>query len=168
MQTVSQLHHDDADILGHGQEQLAVIFQLNFFLGLVLNAPKFRDTIHNHGHFFTEHLRNLLFGINGIFHHIMQERRADGHIIYMQFREDFRHVQGMNDVFLPRHTHLSLMSTGSQVIGFLNQSYVCPRLIGLYRLKYGFYGHWCFIFVIHNATSPSLAVPPIPIGRRTF
>ena len=136
MQTVSQFHHDDADILGHGQKHLAVVFQLDFLFRFIFNAAELGHAIDNHGDFFAEHLRNLLLGVDGILYHIMQERRADGHIINMQFREDFCHMQRMNDVFFPGHPHLPFMCIRSQIIRLANQGNIGFRLIGAHRRKY--------------------------------
>ena len=100
MQPVRQLDHNDPDILGHGQEHLAVVLQLHFFLGLVLDAAQLGDPVNEHGNFFAKHFLHLLISVDGVLYHIMKQGCTDGLIVEMKFGKYLGHMERMDNIRL--------------------------------------------------------------------
>ena len=150
VQAVCELDHDDADVLRHREEHLAIVLELLLLARLVLDLAELRHAVDEHGDFLAEHLLDLLVRIDGVLDDIVQERRADRHVIDVQLREDLSDMQGMDDVFLTRDALLPLVRGIRQLIGALDQADVRLRLIALDRLNDGFDGNRFLVDALHG------------------
>ena len=81
VQAVRKLDHDDADVLGHREEHLAVALELRLFLRFILQAAEFRHAVDEHRDLVAEHLLHLVVRVNRVLDDIVQQRRADGRIV---------------------------------------------------------------------------------------
>ena len=137
VETVGQLDHDDPDILGHGQEHLSQVSGLHLLLQGVYGAVFDRKlqlfqlchTVYQLGHVVSEHFCQLLFGINGILHHIVEKACRYGLLVHFQVCQDDGHLKGMNDIRLPRFPGLVLMGLFRQLIGLGDQGNVIGGMI---------------------------------------
>ena len=150
MQAVGELDHDDADVLRHREEHLAIVLELLLLARLVLDLAELRHAIDEHRDFLAEHLLDLLVRIDGVLHDIMEERRADGHIVDVQLRQDLRDMQGMDDIFLAGNTLLPLMRRVRELVRALDQTDIRLRLIALDRLDDGFDGNRFLVNALHG------------------
>ncbi len=116
VQAVGEFYQHHADVLGHGQEHLAVIFQLLFFLGFVFDAAQFGDAVDQHGHFLAELLFQFLGGYRRVLHHVVKEGGADGNGVQLEVGEDLGDTQGMRDILCPGNPLLPLVSSLSEAI----------------------------------------------------
>ena len=171
VQAVGQLDHDDADVLCHREEHLAVALELCLLLRLVLQAAEFRHAVDEHRDLVAEHLLHLLVRVDRVLDDIVQERRADGRIVEVQLREDLGDVQRVDDVGLPRHARLPFMGLPREFIGAPDEVEVGLRRIRFHGVENHLDSHRFFLFVIHTshsfASSRRLAarceVPAFPV-----
>lgn len=101
VQAVRELDHDDADVLGHREEHLAIALELRLFLRFILQAAEFRHAVDEHRDLVAEHLLHLVVRVDRVLDDIVQESRADGRIVEVQLREDLGDMQRVDDVRLP-------------------------------------------------------------------
>ena len=107
VQAVGQLDQDDADVLGHGHEHLAVVFGLLFLFGFEADAPQLGDPVYQMGDIGAKFLFYLFQGHPRILHHIVQQGGHDGGGIHLQVCQDSGHLERMEDIGFPGFAHLS-------------------------------------------------------------
>ena len=127
VQSVRKLNQDHPNILGHGKKHFTQIFRLHFQLLIHLIRPAGKrqtfqlcDPVHQKRHIIAKLLLQILIRHDGIFHHIMKQSRYDRLFIQLQVRQDDRHIQGMNDVRLPRLAELILMRLRRHPVSLFN------------------------------------------------
>ena len=98
VETICELYHDNADILRHCKEHLAVVFELDIFLGHILDTPELCHTVDELHDILAEHGLHLLERRAGILHNVVQEGGADCFVIEVKSREDVGNVERMDDV----------------------------------------------------------------------
>ena len=136
MQTVSKLYHDNADILCHCKEHLAVVLQLDILLGHILDAPKLRHAVDERHDVFAELRLHLLQCCAGILHNIVQKCRTDRLIVEMKPCEDVCDIERVNDVGISRDAHLSAMRLLRTIVRLFDLINVCVCLIGAHLFQY--------------------------------
>ena len=109
VQAVGQLDHDDADVLRHREEHLAVRLELLLLARLVLDARELCHAVDEFRDFLAEHLLELLRRVDRVLDDIMQQRRCDRDVVDMELRENLGDVERMDDVLLARHALLPLV-----------------------------------------------------------
>ena len=122
METVCQLDQDDPDILCHCKEHFPEILRL--YLQLVSRIRQLRqlcDTVHQKSHLSTELFFYLLSRHDRVLNDIMQKSRSDRLFVELQIRQNDRHAQRMNNIWLTRLPLLILMCLIRRLIGFLDQ-----------------------------------------------
>ena len=154
VQAVGELDHDDADILRHGEEHLAVRLELRFFAGLVLDAAEFRDAVDKQRDLFAKHLGHLLFRVDGILDHVVQQGGRDRRIVEVQIREDFGDMERMDDIGFARNAFLILVCIGREVICLADEIEVGAWRIALDGVEDDVDRHR-FFFLVHSAHSIS-------------
>ena len=78
MQTVGYFDEDNPDIVGHGEQQLLEVLCLRRGTVAEDTAGNLCQPVYNLGDFGTEDVFNILYGVVGVLHHIMQQCRAYG------------------------------------------------------------------------------------------
>ena len=109
MQTVRQLHDDNADILCHRQQHLADVLCLTLFLGGIVELGQLGNAVYHQGNIIAKQLFDFPDGCFGILHHIVQKSRADGLGIHTQLHQNLSNRQRMGDVWLSGLSHLAIM-----------------------------------------------------------
>ena len=127
VQAIGQFDQHHSHIIGHSQEHLAQALGL-----LVLQVPlghlaqsvyltQLCNPINQAGHLIAEVLLQILYGDNGVLHHIVKKPSRNGGGVQTQIGQDPGHSQGVLDIRLARGALLAGMSRLSQVIGPLDQ-----------------------------------------------
>ena len=129
VQAISELNHDDADVLRHSEKHLAVVLEFDVLLGHGLNAPEFRHAVDERHDVLSEYLLDLLEGGLRILHHVVQERCAYRLIVKMECRKDIGDVHGVDDIWLARDTFLSPMGVRRKFVGAYDFIDICVWLI---------------------------------------
>ena len=168
VQAVRKLDHDDADVLGHREEHLAVALELRLFLRFILQAAEFRHAVDEHRDLVAEHLLHLVVRVNCVLDDIVQESRADGRIVEVQLREDLGDVQRVDDVRLPRHARLPGMGLSREFIGAPDEVEVGLRRIRFDSVEDVLDRHRFFLFVIHTSHSFLSSRIDLPRDARSF
>ena len=164
VETVCELYHDDANILRHCEEHLAVVFELDILLGHVLDASELRHTV-DELHDVPAELRiHLLQCRAGILHDIVQKRCADRLVIEVKPREDVGNVERMDDIGLPRDAHLSTVRLLRTGICLLDLCEIGICLIGSYLLQNHIDGDSSLCIIRHLSITLSFRMPTK--GRR--
>ena len=109
VQTVGELDHDDADVLRHREEHLAIVLEFDVLLGHILDPPELRHTVDEFHDVLAKLRFHLLERRTGILHDIMQERGTDGLVIEMKPCENVCDVQRVHDIGVARDAHLPAM-----------------------------------------------------------
>ena len=120
VQSVGELHENDAHIARHGQQHLAKIFCLLLNLTLKFDLVEFRQAIDKRRHRRAEALNQFVFANILILHHIMQQGRHDRLCIELPFGANFGNGNRMRNIRLARFTNLTQMHFIREAIRFLD------------------------------------------------
>ena len=126
---VRQLDQNDAQILGHGHEQLAEVFRL---LGLgrgQLQVGQLGDAIDQLGHFDPEQARHLGIGRLRVFDGVVQQGRDDGGIVQPLFGQDGGNRNRMREVGLAGLAGLAFVHLQAIGIGPPDQVLIRARIV---------------------------------------
>ena len=159
VEAVCKLYHDDADILRHCEEHLAVVFELDILLGHILDASELRHAVDELHDVLAELRIHLLQRRAGILHDIVQERCADCLVVEVKPREDVGDVEGVDDVGLPRDAHLSAMCFLRIGIRLLDLCQIGVRLIGAHLFQYHIDGDSSLCIIRHLSITLSFRMP---------
>ena len=77
MQAVAYFNKDNADVIAHGEQQFLEVFRLSRCLITEDTTANFGQPVDDLCNLGAEYVLNVLNGIVGIFHHIVQKCRAD-------------------------------------------------------------------------------------------
>ena len=77
MQTVAYLDEDHADIIAHGEQQLLEVLRLGRGLLSEDTAGDLGQSVDDLRDLMTEDILDVLYGVVGIFYHVMEQGRAD-------------------------------------------------------------------------------------------
>ena len=100
VQAVGELDHDDADVLRHRQDHLAVVLGLRLLAGGELDARQLRDAVDQQAHVLAEPQRDLVGGRLGVLDHVVQQRRRQHRRRLLQPRADLGDAPRVQDVLL--------------------------------------------------------------------
>ena len=117
VQAVGQFDHDDADVIDHGQEHLAETFGLPLLAGGKLQAGQFGHPLNNVGDLLAEQFPDFFNGIGGVLHDVVEQACGHGHHVQALVGQQIRHLQGVDQIGLPRTTDLSLVLVGRKYVG---------------------------------------------------
>ena len=119
VETVGDLHQDNADILAHGQQHLPQVLHLLLFLGGIMDAGQLADALYQVRHRGGEHLRHLLMGSACVLDGIVEQCCHDRFTVETQLiGDDAGHCQRMGH-------------EGRAVLSQLGAVIVTGKLIGL-------------------------------------
>ena len=106
VQTVGQLHDDDADVVDHREQHLAVTLRLAVFGRKEVDLAQLGDAVDAARHFVAEILLNVRRGDAGVFDDVVQQSGLDADDIHPHSGQDLRHGKRMAHVGLARSAHL--------------------------------------------------------------
>jgi len=98
VQPVRKLHHNDANVVDHGEEHFADILSLPRLGSEQIQAADFRDAFDQAGDVRTKPLHDSRRGNAGVFHYIVQQGGAKRRNVQLHVRQDVRHFEGMREV----------------------------------------------------------------------
>jgi len=124
VQTIRQLDHEYPDIVRHGQNHLADVLRMGFFLGIKRNEADLGDSVHDVRHIFAEVRFDFLHGAFGVFHGVVQQSGAYGGFVKTEFGKRMGHRQRMGKIGFAGKAHLSRMRGSGIHIGFLDQAHI--------------------------------------------
>ena len=100
VKAVGEFHHDDADIVCHGEQHLAEVLGLLLFLGCEWNLADLGDAIDNVSDFRAKKLFDFLKSGEGILDDVMQQADTDRDRIHLHLGQQVRDFQRMRKVRL--------------------------------------------------------------------
>ena len=110
VQPVGYLYEDNADVVGHGKQQFLEVLCLRRGAVAEDAARNFGQSVNDLGDFGAEDVFDILDGVIGVFHHIVQQGGADGsrpqpYLI----AHNLRYGDGVHDIRFARAAFDSLM-----------------------------------------------------------
>ncbi len=121
VQTIGELHQDDADVIHHRQQHLAEVFRLPLFAGRERNCADFGDAFDDVGDFLAEQLFNALGGGERILDDVVEQPGRHGRHIELHFGKKVRDFERMNQIRLTRMADLPLMLECREYVGAAEQ-----------------------------------------------
>ena len=118
MEPVRELDHEHADVLGHGDDHLADGLRLGTVA--VFEFVELGHPVDEHGNFVTELVAQMVEGVLGVLHRVVQQRGGHGLRADAEIGEDLRHGDRVGDVRLAALALLPGVSPFGRVIGALD------------------------------------------------
>ena len=160
MQAVGHLDEDDADVLAHRQQQLAEVLGLGRGVVAEDAAGDFGEARDNLRHLVAEVGADVLDGVLGVLHHVVQQRRHNrGRAEAYLLAGDFRHCDGVENVRLARAAADAGVSVLGEPVGPLDYLYFLAVVAGQIAVEHiaeSFVDHPVFLrrgkigFVVHK------------------
>lgn len=129
VQSVGELDDDDADILRHGDEHLAIAFKLSLFFGMALDLVELGDAFNKKGDFLVEFALEIEAGAVGVFDDVVQKPGGDGVVIEPEIGQDDGDVYWVDDVRFTGFAILAFVHFAGKFVGFLDHDAVCLWVI---------------------------------------
>jgi len=123
VQTVGQLDHEDADILGHRQQQLAEVLRL-LVVGLEFETGQLGDAVDQTGNVAAELLFQFGEAGRGVLDGVVEQRGGQRVHVHPKIRQDRRHGQRVDKVGLTRLSGLLVVSLSREEVGPCHQGSV--------------------------------------------
>ena len=120
VQAVGQLDDDDADIVHHREQHLAIAFRLAILGGEEIDLAQFGDAIDAARDFIAKVLLDVGAGDGGVFDDVVQQSGLDADDVHPHAGEDPRHGERMAHVGLARRSLLSGMILRRELVGLLD------------------------------------------------
>ncbi len=114
---IRELHHDDADVVDHGQQHLAEVLRLPFLAGRKRDRAEFRHPFDDVGDVGAEHLLDALDAGERVFDDVVEQAGGDGHDVQAHVGEDVGDFERMDEVGFAGMADLSLVLEGGKHIG---------------------------------------------------
>ena len=132
MQSIRELHKNDADILNHRKHHLAETFGLRFRAAAKLNLVEFADPVHKQRNFAAKSLGNVIERRRCVFDRVVKNGRRDGRRIQVHFGEFLSDCDRMRYVGLAGFSGLARMRLRAK---FISGGYLLQLLFGQIRLQ---------------------------------
>ena len=129
MQPVGELDEEHADILGHGEEELAEIFRLRGALRDKIKPLELRQPVDETANVAAEKLVDFLPCRIGILDRVVQDSRDDGRIVELHVGENRRDFEGMRKKGIAGSASLRPMRLHGIDIGAIERHFVGLRII---------------------------------------
>ena len=159
VQTVGELHQENAHVVGNRKQQLAQVFRLLGLAGNEIELLELGQPLHQPADIFAEQLVDFGAGGGGVLDRIVQQRHRDGRFVEMHFGEDCGNFQRMGDVGVAIGPLLLAVFLHRVNIGLVQQGLIRIRFIFLNPLNEFVLPHHA-IFHKKKARQPE--------GRRTM
>ncbi len=129
VQAIGKFHHDDADIVGHGEKHFPEVLRLFLFLRCKRDLADFGDAVNDVGHFGTEQFFDFFERCQRVFNDVVEETDADRDRIHLHLRQQVRDFERMRQVGFTRRTHLSLVFLRGEDVGTANQIEIVAGMV---------------------------------------
>ncbi len=127
MQPVGQLDDDDADIVHHREQHLAIALRLPVLGGEEIDLAQFGDAIDAACDFVAEVLLDIGGGDGGVFDDVVQQSRFDADDIHAHVGENARHGERVAHVGLARRPLLAGVVLRRELVSLLDGREVVLR-----------------------------------------
>ena len=134
VQTVGQLHQQDADVLGDGEDEFAQVLGLARVLGLELQPRQLGDPLDQRGDLLAEAFGDVVAGGRGVLNHVVQQGGDDGGGVEPVVGQDPRDLDGMGEIGIARGPQLRAVHLHRIDIGAVQQRLVRGGIIGAHGL----------------------------------
>ena len=134
VQPVGELDDQDPDVTGHGDDHLAHGLGLGDLA--VLDLVQLGDPVDQGGDLVTEVGPQLVEGVGGVLHRVVQQGRAQRLVVHAQLGQDGGHGERVGDVRVAALALLAGMPVRGHVVGVLDQPDVGLRVGRAHRLDH--------------------------------
>ena len=124
VQTVGELHEQNAHIVGDREQELAEILRLLGFLGDEIELLQLGQAVDQRADIGAEHLVDLAARRRRILDRVVQQRGRDGGVVELQIGQDRRHFERMGKIRIARRALLLAMRLHGVDIGAVEQGFV--------------------------------------------
>ena len=129
VQAIGKFHHDDANIVGHGEQHFAEVLGLLLFLRCELDLADLGDAVDDVGDFGPEEFFDLFERCQRVFDDVVEQADADGDGIHLHFGQDVGDFERMSQIGFTGGAHLSLVFFGGEDVGAANQVEVVAGMV---------------------------------------
>ena len=141
VQAIRQFDEQHPDIADHRQQHLAEIFRLFLLTRRQIDLRNFCDAVHQLVDLVPELLPELFRAHQGVFQHVVQEPRGNGHSVQLEFCEDIGNFERMRQIGLTVHPQLPFVVFSGGDITPLNQfgggvRMIAAKLLGKVFITY--------------------------------
>ncbi len=134
VQTVADFDEDDADVIAHGEQQFLEVLCLCRCLFAEDASTDFGQTFHYLCYLRSEDVLNVLGGVVGVFHHVVEQCRTDARRTETYLlRCNLCHGDGVHDIWFARQAAHTLMCLSCKVECFGDDIY----LLAVARVQVG-------------------------------
>jgi hypothetical protein len=117
VETVGQLDQDDADVVHHGQEQLAEVLGLPLLRGRERDLADLGHALHDVEDVVAEILLDALGVGEGVLQHVVEQAHRHAGRVHAHVGQDGRHLERMHEVRLARGAGLPLVLHRREDVG---------------------------------------------------
>ena len=135
VEAVGELDQDHPDVLGHRDDQLAVVLGLGVLAALELDPGQLGGPVHEPRDLVAELVADGLQVDVRVLDDVVEECRCDRLLVEVQLGQDLRHPERVVDELLARPPLLTFMGVRSEREGAPQQVAVDLRLVGLDRVE---------------------------------
>ena len=131
VQPVRQLDHQDAHVLGDGQDEFAQVLRLAQVLGIQLQPGELGHPLHQFADLGSEQFVDIGAGDRGVLDHVVQQGGDDGGGVQPIFGQNPGDLDGMGEIGIARGPHLRAVHAHAVDIGAVEQGFVGGWVIAL-------------------------------------
>jgi hypothetical protein len=131
VQAVGQLHQQDPNVLGHGEDELAEVLGVLGVVGLQLDARQLGDAVDQPRDLLAEEMLDLLEGCLGILDRIVEQRRDDGGAVQLHLGQDAGDLEGMAEIGVAGGPLLGAVGLHRKNIGAVEGVLIRAGVVGL-------------------------------------
>ncbi len=130
VQTVRQLHQQDADVVRHRQHQLAEVLSMLGIVGLQFEARELGDAVHQAADLGAEQLLDLLERRLGVFHGVVKQAGDDRGGVELQPGQDLGDAERMGEVGIAGSAGLRAVRLHRKNIGAVEGVLIRAWIVG--------------------------------------
>ena len=134
VQPVGELDEDDAMVLRHRHDHLAVVLRLRLLTALEVDPGQLRDALDEPGHLVAELVAHLLDRRVRVLDDVVEDAAGDRRVVALELGEDQRDAERMEDEVLPAPSLLVLVCLRGEAVRALQK---IPIDIGVVRRHLG-------------------------------
>jgi hypothetical protein len=134
VQAIGEFDQKHADVVGHRKHQLTEILSLLGTFGKKLELGELGDAVYEIGNLLAELFFDVLVGGVGVFDRVVKQGGHDCRHVELQLGQDSRHLEWMREIGVAGRPELFAMRPHGIDIGPVEQSFVCPGLVGFHPL----------------------------------
>ena len=129
VQAVGELHQQHANVVRHGQQELAEILGLLGTFRCQLDARQLGDAVDQIGDLDAEEIGKLVDRRASVLDGVVKDRGDDGRRVELQVGQNARDFDGMREIGIAARPHLTAMLLHGVDIGAVDQGLVRTRIV---------------------------------------